>query len=170
LWGESDTGGVFVRNILKRAALSAVLVAGFIGVAPGVADAATPDSAGNAAAYDPAAICGADGYSYTVLTSSNLTYQGAGGTSAGKVYLLYSSGNGENCVVTIKSLGVGTADQTEAQLTVEGTGQYTDNGSYAYYAGPVRHAASGKCVEYYGSAQVGNTYYWGGRLSWGNCG
>ncbi|MGW4794390.1 N-acetylmuramoyl-L-alanine amidase [Nonomuraea sp. NPDC004297] len=72
--------------------------------------------------------------------------------SAGTVYLLYNSANGNNCVATIKKTSIGTATATSAYLEVQGKTRVTDSGNFAYYAGPVRAAAAGTCVKWGGKA------------------
>lgn len=92
--------------------------------------------------YTPEEVCGTG---YTVVDSAGL------GT-AGSVYLLYNSGNGYNCVVTLKKTSLGTATATTAYLEVQGSTRITDTGNYGYYAGPVKAAAPGKCVKWGGKA------------------
>ncbi|MGW5264891.1 N-acetylmuramoyl-L-alanine amidase [Microbispora sp. NPDC004025] len=92
--------------------------------------------------YTPEQVCGAG---YSVIDSAAL------GT-AGTVYLLYNSGNGYNCVVTLKKTSLGTATATSAYLEVQGRTRVTDSGTYGYYAGPVRAAAADKCVKWGGKA------------------
>ncbi|MFD0474299.1 M23 family metallopeptidase [Nonomuraea thailandensis] len=87
-------------------------------------------------------VCGAG---YKVIDSAAL------GT-AGTAYLLYNSANGNNCVATIKKSSLGKATATSAYLEVQGKTRVTDSGSFAYYAGPVRAAAAGKCVKWGGKA------------------
>ena len=96
--------------------------------------------------YSPAEVCGAG---YGVIDQASLV----GGT----VYLLYNSGNGNNCVVTLKSTNLGTATAVSAFLEPEGGTRTTDSGNYGYYAGPVRKAAPGVCVKWGGS--VGSSSY-----------
>ncbi|HEX6347329.1 M23 family metallopeptidase [Umezawaea sp.] len=91
--------------------------------------------------YDAEQVCGSG---YEVVDSAAL------GTK-GRVYLTYNSGNGNNCAVTMKHTKLGTASASSAFLEVEGAARSTDSGSYAYYAGPVRKAAPGKCVKWGGS-------------------
>ncbi|MGW4794389.1 M23 family metallopeptidase [Nonomuraea sp. NPDC004297] len=85
------------------------------------------------------------GTGYKVIDSAALG-------SAGTAYLLYNSANGNNCVATIKKTSLGTATATSAYLEVQGKTRVTDSGSFAYYAGPVRAAAAGKCVKWGGKA------------------
>ncbi|MGR6920097.1 M23 family metallopeptidase [[Actinomadura] parvosata] len=87
-------------------------------------------------------VCGAG---YKVIDSAALG-------SAGTAYLLYNAGNGTNCVATIKKSSLGKATATSAYLEVQGKSRVTDSGSFAYYAGPVRAAAAGKCVKWGGKA------------------
>ncbi|TWP53572.1 M23 family metallopeptidase [Lentzea tibetensis] len=94
--------------------------------------------------YTPEEVCG-DGYK--VVDQAAVT--------GGKVFLLYNSGNGNNCVTTIKSVSLGQETSTSAFLEVQGAARVTDSGAYGYYAGPVRKAAPGKCVKWGG--QVGSS-------------
>lgn len=92
--------------------------------------------------YTPQQVCGTG---YDVVDSAALG-------SSGTVYLLYNSGNGNNCVTTLKSTSLGTASPVSAYLEVQGSTRITDSGNFSYYAGPVRAAAPGKCVKWGGSA------------------
>jgi hypothetical protein len=100
---------------------------------------------GNTNPYDAGDVCGSG---YDVIDEAAL------GT-AGTVYLLYNGTN--NCTATIKKASVGTASAVSAYLEVEGSPRVTDSGNFAYYAGPVRAAAPGKCVKWGGS--VGTAKY-----------
>ena len=130
------------------------------GTAPPAGGATAPGSSGPTATpgktteaatqsnpYTAAQACGSG---YKVIDSAALT--GSGGTSPGKVYLLYHSGTGSNCAVTLKSTAVGTATTVSAYLEVKGSARGTDSGSFKYYAGPVRAKAAGVCVKWGGSA------------------
>lgn len=96
--------------------------------------------------YTPEEVCGSG---YSVIDSAALT--------GGKVYLLYNSGNSNNCVVTLKSTNLGTASAVSAFLEPQGGTRTTDSGSFTYYAGPVRKAAPSVCVKWGGS--VGSSSY-----------
>ncbi|MEO3809841.1 M23 family metallopeptidase [Sphaerisporangium sp. B11E5] len=98
------------------------------------------NSCGGTNPYTPQEICGSG---YTVIDSAALT--------GGRTYLLYNSGNGNNCVTTLKTTSPGTAASMSAFLEPEGASRTTDSGSYGYYAGPVRRAAAGQCVKWGGS-------------------
>lgn len=78
------------------------------------------------------------------------------------VYQLY---NGRyNCVVTIKTAAIGRATKITAGLQVARASWAYETGAFAYYAGPIRQYAVGKCVRYFG--------YHGGKSHtsrWGNC-
>ncbi|MFI6740956.1 N-acetylmuramoyl-L-alanine amidase, partial [Nonomuraea sp. NPDC050451] len=99
-------------------------------------------SGGGTNPHTPEEVCGTG---YKVIDSNAL------GT-AGTVFLLYNSGNGNNCVATIKKTSLGTATATTAFLEVEGKPRVTDTGNFAYYAGPVRAAAAAECVKWGGKA------------------
>ncbi|MFF0285958.1 spore-associated protein [Streptomyces sp. NPDC005262] len=155
-----------MRAAFQRAGLVVAVAASAFMAVPATADAAV-------AAASPTAVCGADGHSYSVVASSPVKF--SGGTVAGTVYLLYSSGNGKNCVVTVKTSYTGTATFTTAQLIIQNGNTYVDQGNYTSYAGPVRGSAAGKCVKYWGSINTGpdgqaGANASGGRMSWGNCG
>ncbi|MFC7382134.1 M23 family metallopeptidase [Sphaerisporangium rhizosphaerae] len=92
--------------------------------------------------YSPEEVCGSG---YSVIDSAALG-------SAGRVYLLYNTSNGNNCVTTIKTASVGSATTTSAYLEVQGKSRVTDSGAFAYYAGPVRASASDTCVKWGGKA------------------
>ncbi|MDA1359343.1 M23 family metallopeptidase [Glycomyces luteolus] len=107
------------------------------------------NACGSTNPYTPQEVCGSG---YTVIDSQAVT--------GGRVYLLYNSGNGYNCVTTIKSTSIGTASAVSASLQVEGGTMTTDSGSYAYYAGPIRKSAANSCVKWGGS--VGSSTYLSG--------
>jgi murein DD-endopeptidase MepM/ murein hydrolase activator NlpD len=97
--------------------------------------------------YTPTEVCGSG---FSVIDQAAL------GT-VGRTYLLYNSGTGANCVVTLKSTNLGTPSAVSAFLEPEGASRTTDSGSYSYYAGPVKRSAPGTCVKWGGS--VGGTSY-----------
>ncbi|MEV0274685.1 MAG: M23 family metallopeptidase [Hamadaea sp.] len=105
---------------------------------------------GSSNPYTAEEVCGSG---YDVIDSAAL------GT-VGKVFLAYNSGNGYNCVVTLKYVSVGTASAVSAFLEPEGSTRTTDSGSFSYYAGPVKRSAPGVCVKWGGS--VGSTSYTSG--------
>ncbi|MEU5154901.1 M23 family metallopeptidase [Glycomyces sp. NPDC021274] len=107
------------------------------------------NACGSTNPYTPQEVCGSG---YTVIDSQAVT--------GGRVYLLYNSGNGYNCVTTIKSTSIGTASAVSAGLQVEGGTMTTDSGSFAYYAGPIRKYAADSCVKWGGS--VGSSSYLSG--------
>lgn len=92
--------------------------------------------------YTAKEVCGSG---YTVIDSHAL-----GG--AGRVYLLYNSGNRRNCVVTLKSASLGKKTAVSAHLQVRGGTKAGDSGRFGYYAGPVTRVAAAKCVRWGGSA------------------
>ncbi|MFI6388675.1 M23 family metallopeptidase [Nonomuraea sp. NPDC050547] len=96
--------------------------------------------------YTPEKACGSG---YAVIDSAALT--------GGRTYLLYNAGNGNNCVVTMKSTSLGTASAVSAFLEPQGERRAADSGNYGYYAGPVRSNAAKQCVRWGGS--VGSSAY-----------
>jgi len=104
------------------------------------------NNCGSSNPYTPEEVCGSG---YGVVDSAALT--------GGRVYLLYNNGNGYNCVVTLKSTSLGTPSPVSAFLEPQGAARTTDQGSFGYYAGPVRRSAPGTCVKWGGS--VGSSSY-----------
>ncbi|WP_084772914.1 M23 family metallopeptidase [Nonomuraea candida] len=96
--------------------------------------------------YTPEEVCGSG---YAVIDSAALT--------GGRVYLLYNSGNGNNCVATIKTSNVGSPSSMSAFLEPQGESRTTNAGSFSYYAGPVTRSAPGQCVKWGGS--IGSSTY-----------
>jgi hypothetical protein len=156
------------RQRFAGVALAATLVAATMVVAASPAGAHTPQQA-----------CGS-GYSVVakpraIKTSSGVRY--------GKVYLLYNSGNGKNCVVAIKERFHGVRTHADAYLKIRGNpgpwhGWWRDHGNFYHYAGgnpsPTVKFAADKCVQFFGriySKPGGRgTMAEGGRTKWGNCG
>lgn len=101
--------------------------------------------------YSASQVCGKG---YKQVDSARLT---SGGKTVGTVYLMYNSSNGYNCVATLKAVSLGKATSTSAYLEVKGAKRTTDSGNFAYYGGPVKKAAPGKCVKWGGS--VGSAKY-----------
>lgn len=101
---------------------------------------------GSANPYTPEEVCGSG---YAVVDSAALT--------GGRTYLLYNSGNGYNCVATLKTTNLGTASPMSAFLEPQGESRATDSGSYDYYAGPVTRHAAGQCVRWGGT--IGSSSY-----------
>ncbi|MFI7130800.1 hypothetical protein ACIBQ1_34275 [Nonomuraea sp. NPDC050153] len=85
--------------------------------------------------------------------------------NGGETFQLYNTGTKQNCVMTMKYAGVGTASPVSATLDVQGGDSATDSGAYKYYAGPVKLPAPGKCVKFSGSVGAGST-----SAGWANCG
>ncbi len=146
---------VDVGRISARALATAAAAALLLQAAP--AGAAT-------AAASPQSVCGSG---YGVIDSLQIST----GKLWARVYLLYNSGNGYNCVVTMKTADIGTATTTEARIQVSGSSTiHRDRGNYTTYAGPVRVKAAGKCVQYGGVASDRGGQTFQSLSSWGHCG
>ncbi|NYF43735.1 putative Ser/Thr protein kinase [Streptosporangium sandarakinum] len=105
--------------------------------------------------YTATGVCGSG---YKVIDSHALS-------SSATVYLLYSSGAGRNCVVTMSKYVVPGKISMNAILQVKGGSSGGNPGSFTAYAGPVRLPGAGKCVIWggtYGSAT------W--KSGWSHCG
>ncbi|HCT80273.1 MAG TPA: peptidase M23 [Micromonosporaceae bacterium] len=109
--------------------------------------------------YSPQMVCGSG---FNVVNQAGLV---SGGVSYGRVYVLYNSGSGQNCTVTIKHRSTGTASSTSAYLEPQGSTRTTDSGNFAWYAGPVKRSAPGVCIKWGGS--VSGVAY---NSGWTNCG
>lgn len=103
--------------------------------------------------YSAPALCGSG---YSVIDSHAIT----GAT----IELLYSSGSGQNCVVTMAAADKGSVSMN-ATLAVQGGSSGSDPGSYTWYAGPVRESAPGECVMW-GGAYNGASW----TSAWSHCG
>ncbi len=121
--------------------------------------AALANGAGRGNPYRPETVCGPG---YRIVDQHLLS---AGGTPQGTVYLLYHGGTGNNCVVTLKAVQLGTTSPASVHLEVRGARPVTDAGRFAYYAGPVRAQAANRCVRWGGS--VGSASY---DSPFGHCG
>lgn len=147
-----DVGRISARALATAAAAALLLQA-------------VPAGATTAAAASPQSVCGSG---YGVIDTLPIST----GKLWATVYLLYNSGNGYNCVVTMKTADIGTATYTQARIQVSGSSTiHRDSGNFTSYAGPVRVKAAGKCVQFGGIASDGP----GGQRfqslsSWGHCG
>lgn len=105
--------------------------------------------------YTPAQVCGTG---YKVIDSHAL-----GGSAT--VYLLYDTGAGKNCVVTMSKLVYPGKVAMNAVLQVKGGSSGSNPGSFTAYAGPVRLGAKKQCVIWGGSWK---TLSW--KSGWSHCG
>ncbi|WP_223190315.1 serine/threonine protein kinase [Nonomuraea terrae] len=103
----------------------------------------------------PTTVCGAG---YQVIDTHSL---GADAT----IYLLYHTGAGRNCVITISRMVHPGKVKMSAVLQVKGGSTATDPGVYTSYAGPLRLPAAKKCVIWGGSWGTKN---W--KSDWSHCG
>ncbi|PJN29926.1 spore-associated protein A [Kitasatospora sp. CB02891] len=116
------------KRIAAGAAVLATASAGLL---------AAPTTA-QAASYN-----GACGSGYSVIDSLSV--------SGGTVFLTYNSGNGQNCVVTVRNSS-GSAVFVDAGIKISGSSTWIhDGGNYTTYAGPVRVYAPGQCIDWYGT-------------------
>ncbi|MGW7480476.1 protein kinase domain-containing protein [Nonomuraea muscovyensis] len=105
--------------------------------------------------YTATQVCGAG---YKVVGSHTL------GSNA-TIFLLYNTGAGKNCVVTLSKLVHPGKVQMNAILQVKGGSSGSNPGKFTAYAGPVRLPAKQKCVIWGGS--------WGSlswKSGWSHCG
>ena len=143
-------------SVLSRIGAGATaLAAGVTAVvmAPGAAFASDVNP------YSASAICGS-GYSVIDKAVSEGKYY---------MYLLYNSGNGKNCAVTLKQTNLGTKTLTDVYLLGKNGTADEDYGSYTYYAGPVYVSAASQCIEWGGFTTVsGSSYSY--NSGWEHCG
>lgn len=105
--------------------------------------------------YTPTGVCGAG---YKVVNSRALG-------SAATIYLLYSSGAGKNCVVTMAKYVTPSKISMNATLQVKGGSSGSNPGAFTAYAGPVRLSAVKKCVIWGGTH---GSLSW--KSGWSHCG
>lgn len=100
-------------------------------------------------AATPASVCGSG---YRVIDTHALG-------SLATIYLLYNGRT--NCAVTWKTAHVGVKTVTMVRLGIWGQNTpQEDSGMFAYYAGPVKVDAPGKCIGWGGGAsRPDNTGY-----------
>jgi hypothetical protein len=99
-------------------------------------------------------------------------------TAPSTATFIYNSGTGRNCVVTLKTINVGTYTGTGAGIQVQGTssdGNWLEPSDDFKYYEAVQADARGKCVMYEGwvkntSVNTSGVFAEGGRYTWGNCG
>ncbi len=72
------------------------------------------------------------------------------GLGGARVYLLYKTQTGSNCVVTMVPRSAGKVPMSTS-LMVKGGGHQARSGNLQFYAGPVRLPAKGKCVMWGGA-------------------
>ncbi|WP_062645829.1 hypothetical protein [Streptomyces maremycinicus] len=136
----------FTHSILGAAALAALSVGATTALAAPAS--ATPNTT-------PQKVCGSG---YKTVNSAPVG-------SLGTVYLAYNSGNGNNCVVTIRN-NPGTAVDMSAWIYVPDTNEGDDDyGRYTSYAGPSYVIGKGYCVDWGGG--IANTYV---QVTGSNCG
>ncbi|MER7501489.1 protein kinase [Nonomuraea pusilla] len=104
--------------------------------------------------YNPVGVCGAG---YRVIDSHALSGNAT-------IYLLYNSGAGKNCVVTMSRYVFPNKMQMSAILQVKGGASGNNSGKFTAYAGPVRLAAVKKCVIWGGTW---GTLTW--KSGWSHC-
>ncbi|WP_188187677.1 serine/threonine protein kinase [Nonomuraea sp. SYSU D8015] len=104
--------------------------------------------------YKPTSVCGAG---YKIIASHALSFNAT-------VYLLYNSGAGKNCVVTMSRFVHPNKVQMNAILQVKGGSSGSNPGMFTSYAGPVRLPAAKKCVIWGGS--WGRTTW---KSGWSHC-
>jgi hypothetical protein len=127
-----------MRKALRAMLLSPVLAAAVALVAPPSAALADTNP------YGPEDVCGSGFH--------QIDRQGING---GVIYLMYNAGTGQNCVATIKTVGVGRPTPTSAVLQVRGDSNvHQDSGRYKYFAGPVKVGAPHRCVRWGGSTYL----------------
>ncbi|MER5997081.1 protein kinase [Nonomuraea angiospora] len=105
--------------------------------------------------YNAASVCGSG---YKVIDSRSIA------TGNATVYLLYNSGAGKNCVVTMSRMLFPEKAQMNAILQVKGGSSASNPGNFTAYAGPIRLPGKQKCVIWGGS--------WGGQTwksGWSHC-
>ncbi|WP_344922588.1 protein kinase domain-containing protein [Streptosporangium oxazolinicum] len=105
--------------------------------------------------YTATGVCGSG---YKVVDSRALG-------SAATVYLLYNTGEGKNCVVTMSRYVFPSKIAMNAILQVKGGSSGSNPGNFTVYAGPVRLPAAKKCVIWGGSH---GSLSW--KSGWSHCG
>jgi hypothetical protein len=123
-------------------------------------------SASRSASHRPAAAMSVKTNPYTPqrLCGGGYRVVDRHGLGEARVYLLYNSQAGANCVVTMVPKSTGKV-ALGTSLVVKGGGRASRSGAYPFYAGPIRLPARGKCVMWGGSSK---TARW--TSGWSHCG
>ncbi|BEL10452.1 hypothetical protein Q0Z83_086430 [Actinoplanes sichuanensis] len=124
---------------MLKTRLATALVAGVTAI---VAHPA-PASAADVNPYSASALCGSGYGIVDYFKDDGRAY----------IYLLYNSGNGKNCVVSLKQKNLGTKTHVSAVLETRDDVK-VDPGNYAYYAGPIYLSARNECVSFGGEVTV----------------
>jgi hypothetical protein len=126
--------------------------------------------------YTAALACNNDfGGAWANTTDGHRAIKDLNGATVANVYLMYNGATGDNCAVTLKSIYIGSPTGEGVGLLVQGSTWVTQGGEFKYYAA-VRANATDRCVQYFGTMQVGGlggaggSLYRNGRTTWGNCG
>ena len=152
-----------MRVLARRLATSALAVAVAVTTFASPASAATNP-------FTAAQACNNDFQgSWASVSDGHRSITAPNGTKVGDVYLMYNGATGDNCVVTLKRVAVGSYTGVAASLRVEGQSWVEQSGSYKYYAAKKRSAVDA-CVMYAGDVLYGTSWQSAGRYTWGNCG
>ncbi|MEU8820252.1 protein kinase [Actinoplanes sp. NPDC048796] len=95
--------------------------------------------------YTATQVCGSD---YRIVETATL--KGDAGT-VGRVYLLLSGDNKQNCVVTLRSTDLNEKADASAFLEVKDKKRDTQGGEVDFFAGPVKASADKTCIKWGGS-------------------
>jgi hypothetical protein len=123
-------------------------------------------SASRSASHRPAAAMSVKTNPYTPqrLCGGGYRVVDRHGLGEARVYLLYNSKAGANCVVTMVPKSSGKVPLSTS-LVVKGGDRGSRSGAYPFYAGPIRLPARGRCVMWGGSSR---TARW--TSGWSHCG
>ncbi|WP_436529022.1 serine/threonine-protein kinase [Actinoplanes sp. HUAS TT8] len=105
-----------------------------------------PEETEEANKTQPSQVCG-DGYQ--LLDQQNL--KSPAGVVKGRIYFLYRDSDGSNCVVTLRTAGLGKKGDASAFVQPQGQARASVSGSVQYYAGPIKATAANTCVTWGGS-------------------
>lgn len=111
------------------------------------------------------------GTGYGIVSDGVRAVKTSAGATWGEVILTYNAGNGNNCVVTRKTVYHGTASRTVAVLKLSSSGTFHSADDNAAHWESVKAHGSGQCAQYWGYvySPSGSTSALGGRMTWGNC-
>lgn len=122
----------------------------------GVVGALTTLTVGVTAVFGTAASAAPNVTPQNVCGSAYKTVNSVPVGSLGTVYLTYNSGNGKNCVATIRA-NPGTAKYMSTYIYVPDTDEWAgDSGNFTSYAGPAYVYGKSHCVSWGGN--IDNVY------------
>ncbi len=161
---NGDSSTTTMADYAKSSRVASVTIAAnetAVGTVPSTVD---PADGYVIVGYTTPAVTSTNPYTATAICGSGFTVSDTHSLGGANIYLLYNAATGQNCVTTVVTAPRG-AVALNATLSVQGGASASNPGTFTYYAGPVKLAAPGVCVQWGGSY---NSVSW--TSGWSHCG